>query len=475
MIKFQKWFRIGSAVIVMAVFLLPFTIYAQTYRDCPFPEPAMYPRFVEVPGTYPSNTSFCSDVLGDIRVGYGSDPLWACGAAMIVNVWDPQQAGQANIFAMPPNNLPFPNNRAQIRMQVMLDSSLDYDVHIRFDAYDSSNNPLGSTTVRMMDYPYDLNLLARKIYKLDFEIPFDDGGWVAWYVTSPAGPYDSYGVRYSGFKIKDYWYSMPGFCPVNTITPTPTPSPTPTTTASPTPTLTPTPTETGTPSYTPDPSVTASTTPEPSNTPLPTSTPEPSETPTPSQTYPPFPTSAGGTGTPIPTSTSIYVSTIRPGNTPTRLSVPGFPTVVVTGVGFPVPDVVGTPVPFDFDLDITPNVTSQAQATQIAEWAGGNLAVVTRWYTTTVFSTGSFSTTITGTAGYSSVVEIAGVLGESVAAPLSYARLIQTYLPNLWPLVLFLILAVGWIFFNLVAKYAISIIGNLGELIRRLIELLPGF
>lgn len=205
----------------------------------------------------------------------------------------------------------------------------------------------------------------------------------------------------------------------------------------------------------------------------------------------PIPTSHGGTITPQPTQTPIVVPTIPQPATPTRppsailptlsfpsLSTPSFDNMVISTVQFPeiaIPTAseFGTPIPFD--MMVTPNGTAEVRATQIAEWGDSSGLVLTRWYTTTGYSTGAFSTTITGTAGVSSVVEIAGFMGGAVAAPFGYVRLIQAYLPTVWPLVLFLLIAAGWVVFNLVAKYGIAIIATIIEWIRRLIELIPGF
>lgn len=415
-------------------------------------------------GTYPGTLNACADSGLSHRVSVINDPDAPCSSGIRVESWDPANQGQAAIYLVPPTSQTFPSGSARLRFQMSADrwAISDYDIRVEINSYNTDNQQIGQRRIYMLDFPHVINQVGDQYYTIEVTLPMVQNGYVTVQVIEPTGPFYAYDVFYYGFKLLDQSHWPPlDYCYVNgqpVPTLTPTPSATPTGTPEPTNTPAPSPTPTGTP---PD-------------TPTPSHTPTASHTPTHTTTPQTFPTSAGGTPSPFPTRTPPSVPTVPRQNTPTRLPVVSLPTLSLPSLNTPSAADFGTPEPFG-DMALTPNPTAAAQATQMAEWSSGNLAVVTRWYTTTVFSTGSFSTTITGTAGYSSVVEIAGVLGESVAAPISYVRLIQTYLPNLWPLVLFLLLAVGWIFFNLVAKYAVSIIGNLGELIRRLIELLPGF
>jgi hypothetical protein len=80
-----------------------------------------------------------------------------------------------------------------------------------------------------------------------------------------------------------------------------------------------------------------------------------------------------------------------------------------------------------------------------------------------------------GLTGTGSPNQIVSEVTAVMSGPISYVKAIQTYLPNTAPYVGFLILAVSWIPFNMLAKFGLSIIARLFELIRRIIELIPGF
>jgi len=160
--------------------------------------------------------------------------------------------------------------------------------------------------------------------------------------------------------------------------------------------------------------------------------------------------------------------------TPTRLSVVSMPTFGLAPLNWPGLGEFGTPEPFG-NIGLTPNGTAAAQGTVIAGWGDSGLAMVTRWYTSTNFAAGTFGTEITNTTGISTPVEIAVEMGSFVGEPFKYIRGVREYIPNMWPLVLFSLLVFLWVFFTIVVKWAVGVSATVAEVVRRIIELIPGF
>lgn len=467
----QTVWRWGLVLTILVCLLVPLGVaYGQggTWTECPIPD-FMTMRYVDINGTYPANMVFCVNDIALIYSNIVVNGNWACDSAIIQNIWYPTQAGFGEFYGLYPTTQPFPSGVANVRFQFMADTVYvhNYNIDVRFTSFTGQNNYVGTESVRISGFPYVLSMDGERIYFVDLQLPVAEGGYISFYVEAPTGPYDAYLVRWSGVKIKDSNYTMEPFCIVESQTPTPTWTPSPTTTA------TPTPTPTGTATHTPDPSITPSDTPV--NTPTSsTSTATITRTPSPSPTYPIYATSAGGTPTIMPSATRRVIGTIAAPSTATRLNVPNMPTISVPGYGVPTLVSLGTAEPFE-EIFLTPNGTIQANRTAIAVYSANSSAVISDWYTMTNWAGGIFSTTVTNTTGLSNVVEIAGTIGGSVAVPLTYIRALPDYVPNLWPLILFLLLAMGWILFTLSLKFAISIIGSLLEVVRRLIELIPGF
>jgi hypothetical protein len=137
------------------------------------------------------------------------------------------------------------------------------------------------------------------------------------------------------------------------------------------------------------------------------------------------------------------------------------------------PEVGGVNTPEPLDVALTPNATGNAVATDVADWTSNVGVVATRWYTSTNWGIGSLNTEITTTTGISSPAEIAGALAGSITTPISYAKAVAIYMPNLWPLIFFLLLATAWIFFILIAKFGVAIISDVINFLFKLIEALP--
>lgn len=222
-------------------------------------------------------------------------------------------------------------------------------------------------------------------------------------------------------------------------------------------------------------------TPTPSQTPIPTETPIGAPTATPSATPSSVPTMPQGyptatpptqTPTPNPSATPRPFNTLPPLHTPTLIPGSDMPGLIIPGLD--LPDLGGVEEEVSLTVGLTPNATTEARingvATQMA--VGGEIA--TRWYTTTQESLSWLSTDSTATTGISSPVDIATAMTGSLTTPISYVKAMQLYLPHLWPMILFLFLVTIWMFFILIVKFAIAVIADSSDVLRRIIELFPG-
>lgn len=413
------------------------------------------------PGSYPGPMAMCaSQGLGHrVTTVLGSE--YPCGGGLQVDAWDPANQGQAEIYLVPPSSQLFPSGRAYLRVQISADrfAISDYDIVIGVSSFNEFDQQIGDTEFHLSAYPFVYTQwAASKVFTVQVSIPMVKDGYAVLDIRDPTGPLYVYDLYYFGFKLVDSQWPLPEYCEVDGQLP-PTLTPTP----SNTPTYTPQPTNTPTPSNTP--------TGTPPNTPTPSNTPDNTPTITPSPTAQVYPTSAGGTPSPFPTRTPQTISTVPVQPSPTRLGVVLFPTVSFPGVDVPTfsaPSVgaLGTAEPFDMLL--TPNATMQAEATLMSEFGVQAVGVISDWYTMTNWAGGIFSTTITNTTGLSSVVQIAAVMGESVAQPIGYVRALHDYMPNMWPLIIFLLLAFIWILLNLALKWVIPWFTLIFDLIKKL-------
>jgi hypothetical protein len=407
----------------------------------------------------------CADSSLSSRVEVINDPNVPCTSGLKVDSWDPTNQGQPKIYLVPPTSQAFPSGNARLRWQMSADrwAISDYDIQVTVKAYNQDNHEIGTRTVSMKDFPHVTNNIGEEFYTMEITIRMVQNGYLTVQVTNPVGPFYLYDAFYYGFRLldRDHWPPI-DYCSVQGV-------PVPTLT------MTPTPTATGTPAPTNTPNPSATPTGTPPNTPTPSHTPTDTATPTHSPTPQIFPTGSGGTSTPFSTRTPPSVNTVQSPRTPTRLPVSDLPTVTVPDVLFPSFGEIGTPVPFDLELELTPNLTRQAQATEVAEWGENGLAVVTRWYTSTNFAGGVMSTTITSTTGISTPTQIGISLVSYVGEPFRWIRGIQQYIPNMWPLVLFSLIVFLWIFFTLLVKWAVGVSATVAEIVRRIIELIPGF
>lgn len=412
-------------------------------------------------GYYPGAMALCTD--GPTRVEHVQGSEYPCTGGIRVDGWDPDNQGQASIYIVSPGSMSFPSGRARIRFQVNIDrfAVSQYDIWFKVTSFNPDDQFIASNLLNIEAFPFvysqDMGGSA-KIFTVETELNYMQDGYAVIEVHEPSGPFYIFSYMLFGVKIQDSAAPPLSYCHVNgQLPPTLTPTPTNTPTGTPPPTNTPAPSNT--PTGTPPDSPTPSHTPPASNT--------PTNTPTPQA----FPTSSGGTPSPFPTRTPNSVPTVPPQNTPTRLSVVSFPTVNFPGVNVPTfsaPSIaeIGTSEPFN--LELTPNATLQADQTRIASLNLESQAVISRWYTATNWASSMFSLTITNTTGLSNVVEIAGIMSESIVVPFTYARALREYVPNLWPLILFLLLGTGWVLFNLLLKWIIPILTFIFDLIKKL-------
>lgn len=448
--------------LILLVFIAGWIVCTQTAGaqsgTCPDWTSAITPS---PPGNWPASMAPCAESSTAHRVTTVYGGQYPCGGGLQIDAWDTTNQGQPTIYLVPPSSQTFPSARARIRWQMSAErwAISQYQIEVTAQSFDANDNQIGNVVLFMEAYPVTIDQFGQKTYAIEIGIPFVQNGYVTVEVTDPVGPFYSYDVFLFGFKLMDadQWPPL-DYCMIDgqlppTITPTPSATPLPT----------PEPTNTPTPSNTP--------TGTPPNTPTPSNTPDNTPTRTPSPTPQSYPTAAGGTPSPFPTRTPPTVPTVAAPRTPTRLPVVNFPAVSFPGVSVPTfsaPSIaeIGTSEPFDMAL--TPNATLQADQTRIASLNLESQAIISRWYTATDWASSMFSLTITNTTGLSSVVEIAGVMSESIVVPFTYVRAVRQYVPNLWPLILFLLLGTGWVLFTLLIKWVIPIITFIFDLIKKL-------
>lgn len=422
------------------------------------------------PGTYPSTTSFCGVDDGRLSNGYGGD--MPCGGAILgYSTW-PIGTGEDYIITMiPPTNQLFPSGQAKISFLWAGFSTItglginEPDTSWTIRTFSSAGQQIAATQIRADDPSVDIHIGNN---------PCGDAGWFCvgpaywYYVTVTLAMPNQYGyvhVQASGryksmftsFRVGDAAGGAPGMCDVpGAPTPTPEPSATPDGTATNTPTATLTSTPTETPTGTP---------PTPTLTGTPTAT-DFSTAPPPDETWTPRPTQ------PAPTSTPIILVTVPAQATPTPFGNATMPPLILATADLPEPGLI-FPTPPPITVDGTP-ISNTVNVGDISTRTAEMMIIVTRWYTTTEQAFTWIDPTITTTTGISSPVQIAAMMAESVAAPISWIRAIQYMMPNAWPMVLAALLSLAWMVFIIIAKFAIAVIAEVIEVIRKLIELIPG-
>lgn len=403
------------------------------------------------PGTYPGTSRICVAENEGGEVGVVYNGTMPCGGGTYI---DPDYETMINnewprIVIVPPQNQQFPSGYAKIGWQM---SSLDYlngnyDSYITYnvETFDSTGVQIDATQVTSTNFPFEVGFNGTRFYEIEATLEFSPGGFFTMQVIDPEPIYVniSYGFGiiivdgYSG--LSQLRCNVPGAA---TPTPSPVPSATPTVTGTLPPTNTPQPTNTLDPSVTPN-----------------------TATPTPQS----FPTAPGGTITPLPTPTMLTFVTVPALPTPTAWGTMVLPTLDLGEPSFGGGNVPGETAEA-FGVQLTMQPTISAFQTQIAENINRNNDMAEFFYTEEFFTD---TLDISGTMGISTPVEIAGIMAESITTPIAYVKMIQFYLPNIWPLLFGILLMATWVFFILFVKFAIAVISEALELLRRLIELIP--
>lgn len=198
--------------------------------------------------------------------------------------------------------------------------------------------------------------------------------------------------------------------------------------------------------------------PPPTPTLLPTWTPNPSATATPPPVTTPGATAPGTTPQATWTITPVIFPTTRAESTPTPWAPISLPTI---SWPTPQPTVVWADTGGggdDPELGLggminTINNSWQPAIAAVDDWADPNSSAAT---------------------GNASPVETALEMAQHVTRPVSYVKAIATYMPNLGPYILYLLMLAGFIAFNIMSRFSLSLSARILEIIRRIVELIPG-
>ncbi len=236
--------------------------------------------------------------------------------------------------------------------------------------------------------------------------------------------------RISSLQVASSSYTFPDFCHVDGGAPAPTVTPTPT------------------------PQVAA------------TSVPTGTIVVTPS----PYPT-AWGTPSPYPTPTflPIVFPTVRSEATATAWPLPQFRPV-------DWPTVPAIPTPAGIALTVEADVVAAERATRSWEMANVGSEMATRWAGPVEWAEGALGwggADITGTVNISSTAGAFGDAVEYIAMPVRMVRTVREYMPNMWPVLATILSGFLVVVAYYIGKFAIMIVGNLVEIIRRIWEVIP--
>ncbi len=195
---------------------------------------------------------------------------------------------------------------------------------------------------------------------------------------------------------------------------------------------------------------------------LPTATPPPTWTPNPSATHTPTPfitppaTSVGNTPPPQWTVTPYVFPTTKAENTPTP-----WPPYVIATIAWPT--LQPTEVIAVSTLD-----GSAAGLDTLAE------TVMEEWQSSLEFGEEAGDPNNPTGTGLASGSHVAGEIETVIGTPISYVKSIEQVMPNSAGYIAFLLLLASWVPFNMIAKFSLAVAARLFELIRRIVELIPG-
>lgn len=325
---------------------------------------------------------------------------------------------------------------------------------VTIESYNASNIKIDSLTAHSSSADFIVLPNGDRLFKfprgpLTLSLQVAPGGYLYIRADKDEGYFTSFWEVY-GMRVYDSAGMAPPLCSIPGHQ-TPTPAPTLT------PSITPTPSETPFGASSPTPSLTPTTTRTPSATP----------------TIHSFPTVTPFTVTPTawPTPTPQPLYTMPPRSTPTEIPLAEMPALTMPTLEFPGVGGVSTAAAIEITLE--PNATNEAVIDAVATQSAETMAMVTRWYTTTQAALGYTDTGLTTTTTVSTPIQIASELTANLSWPIRFIRSGSIYLPNLWPFLLFLILAVIWIFFVVISKWAVAIVAETLDIIRRIKQMLP--
>ncbi|RMH01285.1 MAG: hypothetical protein D6706_02080 [Chloroflexi bacterium] len=446
----NKTWHLGRVAILVSLLVLlaaPGQAIAQS-GTCPDWTNALEPPPT---GFYPASAKVCvgPDPSANVFIAYDSD--LPCGAGVSAKpIFNTFLTGWEPIVFVPPATMPL-NGRADLGFLLYVDVSsfpAPDEIIFRVRSYSATGDPLSVADLYIYNYP-KITAVGGFVpaYDVKAEVDAETGGFFSITLESP-GP-----LYISGYTISSLRVAPPGNLPPHCLAaavPTATPTAIPTAT----------PTATGT--TTPPPTATATT--------------SPTTTPT------PWPTAPGGTITPLPTRTPYTPQELPPEPTITPLPnvympLPQMGTVTFPSVTLPTistPDLAGYSTPAPFDVGMTPDATTQAEISQIGGWISETQSTANQWLTSTNEALGWFSPHVTATTGISSPVEIADTMISFATQPVGYVRSLAVYMPNIWPYVLAVFLMLLWVFLNLLVKFGLAIVSEFLEVLRKVIELIPG-
>ena len=416
-------------------------------------------------GVYPSNMGFCDDGRGGTEVIHQPDA--PCGGGMKVgrDLFDDPYV----LTIVPPLGWNYPSGVAEFHFYIagyaFGDRPITQNIQVVITSYSSTGEQLGN-------YVMDTTTKTGFQTEAGFFWKVPSGSFEKALVPAQTNGYftiEQFGIpllladwRIYSLRIVDSLGYSPPLCDIPNL-PTPTPSSTPT--------VTPTPANTSTPTNTPTGTFVAPPTNTPANTPTNQPTPTDTATPPVNGTSP-----SSGTITPLPTATSYTLNTQEPPQVPTLVGTPqlqalSFPTISFGG------GLVPLNTPSSFNVAIEPDATGQAYGTAISGYGATVEAEVAEWQTIgdeIAVYLAVDGVAVTTTAGVSTVTDIAYLMADSVTTPIAVAKSLQFYMPNLWSLILFIILGAVWVVFVVTLKMALAIFGDGADILYKFIKLIRG-
>lgn len=201
-------------------------------------------------------------------------------------------------------------------------------------------------------------------------------------------------------------------------------------------------------------------------------TPSPQPTPTLLPTWTPNP---GATATPVPQTTPE--ATAPPDAT-------AYPTWTPSPVFFPTTQAETTPTPWA--PVVLPTVDwPTPRPTEI--WASGDggdgsagdgladlVAAINNDWQPAIDSTDDWADPHSDSTGTVAPVIVAMEMAQNISKPISYVKSIGYFMPNLAPYVTYLLMLASIIVFSILSKFSLSLAARILEIIRRILELIPG-